>query len=390
VSGLTVSQNQLEHDFREVFRTPHPVAVFRAPGRVNLIGEHTDYNQGLVCPIALDLACYAAIAPATHGKLRVYSAELGETHEFEIRALASLSPRHDWTDYVVGVAQLLQRAGVEVTPVDLYIHSEVPRGSGLSSSAALEVASALALLGNRGMDRLELAKLCQQAEAQFVGLPCGIMDQYASLFGREGTAILIDCRSYTHSEVRLPSNLRVIAVNSMVKHELASSAYGQRVAECREAVAELEPFQPGATSLRDIPLTVFERFQDSMSPIPRKRARHIISENARVLDFAAAAQSGDLPEMGRLFIAAHRSLQYDFEISCEEIDFLVDTAIKIKGVHGARMTGGGFGGCTVNLVDPSAVMEFERRITAAYSGRFRKTPLFYDCEPSAGAGRFTP
>jgi galactokinase len=390
VPALVISQNQIEHDFREVFRTPHRLAVFRAPGRVNLIGEHTDYNQGLVCPIALELSCYVAIAPATHCKLRIYSAELGETHEFEASALKSLSPRHDWTDYVVGVAQLLDRSGVQVTPADLYIHSEVPRGSGLSSSAALEVASALALLGSHGMDRLELAKLCQQAEVQFVGMPCGIMDQYASLFGREGTAILIDCRSLTHSEVRLPSNVRVIAVNSMVKHELATSAYGQRVAECRQAVAELEPFQPGATSLRDVPLTVFERFQDSMSPIPRKRARHIISENARVLDFAAAARSGDLHEMGRLFIAAHRSLQYDFEISCEEIDFLVDTAIKIKGVHGARMTGGGFGGCTVNLVDPPAAMEFERRITAAYSNRFRRTPLFYDCEPSASAGRFTP
>lgn len=387
---MVISPNQIEHDFREVFRTPHPVAMFRAPGRVNLIGEHTDYNQGLVCPIALEMGCYAAIAPAAHGKLRIYSAELGETHEFEIRAIASLSPRHDWTDYVVGVAQLLLRSGVEINPADLYIHSEVPRGSGLSSSAALEVASALALLGNRGMDRLEIAKLCQQAEAQFVGLPCGIMDQYASLFGREGTAILIDCRSLTHSEVRLPSNVRVMAVNSMVKHELASSAYGQRVAECRQAVAELEPFQAGATSLRDIPLAVFERFQDSMSAIPRKRARHIISENARVLDFAAAAQCGDIHEMGRLFIAAHRSLQYDFEISCEEIDFLVDTAIKIKGVHGARMTGGGFGGCTVNLVEPFAVMEFERRLTAAYSSRFRKTPLFYDCEPGPSAGPFTP
>jgi galactokinase len=387
---LVISRDEIDRDFQEVFRTTHPVAVFRAPGRVNLIGEHTDYNQGLVCPIALELACYAAIAPATHGKLRIHSAEVGETHELETYALASLSPRHDWTDYVIGVAQLLQRSGVEVNSADLYIHSDVPRGSGLSSSAALEVASALAFVGSRGMDRLELAKLCQRAETQFVGLPCGIMDQYASLFGREGTAILIDCRSLTHSEVRLPSNVRVLAVNSMVKHELASSAYRERVAECRQAVAELEPFQPGATSLRDIPLTVFERFQDSMSPIPRKRARHIISENARVLDFAAAAQSGDLREMGRLFIAAHRSLQYDYEVTCEEIDFLVDTAIKIKGVHGARMTGGGFGGCTVNLVDPSAVTEFESRITADYSSRFGKIPIFYDCEPSAGAGPFTP
>ena len=387
---MVISQNELDHDFREVFHTPSPVAIYRAPGRVNLIGEHTDYNQGLVCPIALELACYVAIAPAAHGKLRMYSAELGELHEFEAASLANLKPRHDWTDYVIGVAQLLSRAGITIRPADLYIHSEVPRGSGLSSSAALEVASALALLGTHHMDRLEIAKLCRRAESEFVGMPCGIMDQYASLFGKEGTAIQIDCRSLTHTEVRLPANVRVIAVNSMVKHELASSAYSQRVAECNQAVAELEPFQPGATSLRDISLTVFEQYQGSVSPIPRKRARHIISENARVLDLAAAAQSGDLLEMGRLFIAAHRSLQYDFEISCEEIDFLVDTAIKIKGVHGARMTGGGFGGCTVNLVDPAAVPEFERRIAAAYSSRFRRTPLFYDCEPSSSASRIAP
>lgn len=387
---MVISQNELEHDFREVFRSPHPVAIFRAPGRVNLIGEHTDYNQGLVCPIALELACYIAIAPAQHAKLRIYSAELGELHEFDVASLGAIQPRHDWTDYVIGVAQLLVHAGIAIHAADVYVHSDVPRGSGLSSSAALEVASALALLGRHTMDRLEMAKLCRRAESEFVGMPCGIMDQYASLFGKEGTAIQIDCRSLTHSEVRLPSNVRVIAVNSMVKHELASSAYSQRVAECNQAVAELEPFHPGAASLRDISLAVFEQFQDSVSPIPRKRARHIISENARVLDFGAAASAGDLLEMGRLFIAAHRSLQYDFEISCEEIDFLVDTAIKIKGVHGARMTGGGFGGCTVNLVDPSAVAEFERRIAAAYSSRFRRTPLFYDCEPSSSASRIAP
>lgn len=384
---MVISQSQIDRDFREVFRTQDPLTVFRAPGRVNLIGEHTDYNQGLVCPIALDLACYIGIAPAAHGKLRIYSAELGDLHEFDVASLASFEPRHDWTDYVIGVAQLLAKAGFAIHAADLYIHSEVPRGSGLSSSAALEVASALAFLGSRTMDRLEIAKLCRQAESTYVGMPCGIMDQYASLFGKEGTAIQIDCRSLTHTEVRLPANVSVMAVNSMVKHELASSAYSQRVAECNQAVAELEPFKPGAASLRDFDLTLFEQYQDSVSAVPRKRARHIISENARVVDFAAAASSADLQEMGRLFIAAHRSLQYDFEITCEEIDFLVDTALKIKGVYGARMTGGGFGGCTVNLVDPSAVAEFERRMAAAYSSRYRRTPLFYNCEPASSASR---
>jgi len=383
---VAITQRELERSFHATFDNPLRPALYRAPGRVNLIGEHTDYNQGLVCPIAIEMACYIAIAPANHGLLRLYSEEMGESREFPVNQLPVAEQKHDWSDYVIGVAQMLVRDGHAIAPGDLYIHSSVPRGSGLSSSAALEVASALALLGPRAMDRLEIAKLCQRAESQFVGMPCGIMDQYASLFGVEGEAIQIDCRNLSHTEVTLPSNLTVVAVNSMVKHELVSSAYRERVAECRQAVEELRPFQPGAQSLRDISLSLFEKVQDSLSPIPRRRARHIISENARVLDLAAAARAKDLREMGRLFIAAHRSLQYDFEISCDEIDFLVDTAIKIRGVYGARMTGAGFGGCTVNLVEPGVADEFQARLAGAYKQRFQKTPLFYDCQPSASAG----
>jgi galactokinase len=384
---LAGTARELENAFRQTFENTDTVAVYRAPGRVNLMGEHTDYNQGLVCPIALEMACYIAIAPAKHGALRIHSAEVGETREFPVTGIAVAMPRHDWTDYVIGVAQLLEQQGYSLRPADLYIHSDVPRGSGLSSSAALEVCSSLSLLGGRPMDRLEIAKLCRRAESEFVGMPCGIMDQYSSLFGVEGAAIQIDCRNLTDTEVKLPPGLQVIAVNSMVKHELASSAYSQRVAECAQAVAELQAFQPGVKSLRDVSATVFASVQDSLSPIPRKRARHIITDNERVLDFAAAARANDLREMGRLFIAAHRSMQYDYEITCEEIDFLVDTAIKIEGVHGARMTGGGFGGCTVNLVDPSSVEKFEEAITAAYRQRYAKTPLYYNCRPSASANR---
>ncbi len=383
---MAITPRELESSFRNNFGSALKPALYRAPGRVNLIGEHTDYNQGLVCPIALEMACYIAIAPARHGMLRLYSEEVGESREFPVSQLETIERRRDWSDYVVGVAQTLVLAGFPVEAADLYIHSDVPRGSGLSSSAALEVATALALLGSRQMARLEIAKLCQKAESLFVGMPCGIMDQYASLFGVEGEAIQIDCRNLSHIEVTLPSKLSVIAVNSMVKHELVSSAYRERVAECRQAVEELRAFQPEAQSLRDISLTLFEKVQDSLSPIPRRRARHIISENARLLELAAAAAAKDVQEMGRLFIAAHRSLQYDFEISCEEIDFLVDTAIKIRGVYGARMTGAGFGGCTVNLVEPGAVDEFQARLSGAYKQRFHKTPLFYDCQPSASAG----
>jgi galactokinase len=267
------------------------------------------------------------------------------------------------------------------------IHSTVPVGSGLSSSAAIEIATALALLGNRTIDPLELAQLGRRAESGFVGMPCGIMDQYTSVFGREGRAIEIDCRSLEHQYVLLPPDVAIIVVNSMVKHELGASAYRERVAECRTAVAAIQQVESWVESLRDIHLGLLDRLQDSIPILPRRRARHIVSENQRVLDFAAAARANDLCEMGRLFIASHRSMQYDYEISCEEIDFLVDTAIKIPGVYGSRMTGGGFGGCTVNLVAPQAVDQFQKQLTAAYEDRYAIVPPFYHCHPAEGAGR---
>jgi galactokinase len=239
------------------------------------------------------------------------------------------------------------------------------------------------------MDPLEIALLGQRAETQFVGVPVGIMDQYASVFGRENAAIQIDCRSLGHEYVALPPDVSVIAINSMVKHELGSSAYRERVAECKAAVEALQQaVDPDIKSLRDVTLDVFVKVQEAVPPIPRQRARHVISDTQRVLDFAKAAADHDLTEMGRLFVASHRSMQYDYEISCEEIDFLVDTAIKIPGVYGARMTGGGFGGCTVNLVKPDAVTRFHDQITALYSQKYGLNPAFYDCKPANGAGLY--
>jgi galactokinase len=212
------------------------------------------------------------------------------------------------------------------------------------------------------------------------------MDQYAAVFGHAGAAIKIDCRSLGHEYVPLPGNVAIIAVNSLVKHELGTSAYRERVAECKEAVAALHELDPKIESLRDVSLEFFERVQASVPLLARRRARHIISDTQRVVDLATAARAHDLREMGRLFVASHRSMQYDYEISCEEIDFLVDTAIKIPGVYGSRMTGGGFGGCTVNLVAPEAVDTFRQQLSAAYQERYQKTPVYYDCKPAEGAG----
>ena len=376
---------QIVSKFRTHFQTGAEPLLYRAPGRVNLIGEHTDYNLGFVLPMALEMSCYLAIGPSPDNHLHIYSEDLGSEFSIEVGALKDAEPSRLWHDYVVGVARELFTAGFEVEPANLLIRSEVPAGSGLSSSAALEISSAVALLGKQELEPIEIALLGQRAESSFVGMPCGIMDQYASVFGRKHSAIQIDCRSLEHTYVSLPEDVRVIAVNSMVKHELGSSAYRERVAECRQAVAALAEIDSSIKSLRDAPLDFFTRVQESVPPLPRQRARHVISDTQRVVDFAVAAKCHDLEGMGNLFVASHRSMQYDYEISCEEIDFLVDAALRIPGVYGARMTGGGFGGCTVNLVAPGAVESFRDRLASDYRARYQMTPVFYDCEPASGA-----
>jgi len=372
--------------FRERFGYADGVRIFRAPGRVNLIGEHTDYNLGFVLPVALEMACFVASAPSRDGRFHIFSENRGEAKEWGAEELASLKPSKHWSDYVAGVGQQLLAAGFLVEPRNLYIRSTVPDGGGLSSSAALEVSSALALLSGRPIDPLELAKLCRRAEVEFVGMPCGIMDQYISVFGKEHAAVKIDCRSLEHETVPLPQ-VEILAVNTMVKHELGQSAYRQRVQECQTAVEAMAA--PGIASLRDASLSQLEAAAGRMSETVFRRARHVLTEDERVLRFVEASRREDLAEMGRLFVASHRSLQHDYEVSCEELDFLVDAALAIDGVSGARMTGGGFGGCTVNLVRPDAAAAFRPAIARAYRQRFGIEPRIYPCIPSPGAGEVT-
>jgi len=368
--------------FRTLYGAAREPRFYRAPGRVNLIGEHTDYNLGFVLPIALDMACYVACAPSDDGQLHVYSLDRKEGFAFDSNVL-NAKPRRDWTDYVIGVAQGLARRGVSITPMNIALHSEVPEGSGLSSSAALEVSSAFAMLDGREFNKVEIAKLCQQAEIEFVGMPCGIMDQYISVCGQKNRAIEIDCRSLEHRAVALPEDVAIFAVNSMVKHELASSAYAERVRECREAVELIRGKHPEVESLRDAKLEYLD--EAGVTGILKKRARHVITENERVEQFLVESEAGNLAEMGELFVSSHRSMQFDYEISCEEIDFLVDAALEIDGVYGSRMTGGGFGGCTVNLVTPEKAAAFEKAITRSYKDKWGVDPLVFRCVPSEGA-----
>jgi len=361
------------------------MSKYRAPGRVNLIGEHTDYNLGFVLPIALDLVTEVDTNPgSTRESLQLQSATYEQSAGWPVSEIESLKPEHQWTDYVVGVAQQLLKLGYSIEPVKLDFKSTVPEGAGLSSSAAIEVSSALALLRGRAIEPLELAKLCQRAEREFVGVPSGIMDQYISVFGRKDKAVMIDCRSLEHSYVPLPpaDQLEIWAVNSLVKHALGNSAYKERVAECAAAAAVLK-----VQSLRDATLHNLES-----TPMPNvflRRARHIVTENARVQMFVRAAQQTDLERMGQLFAESHLSMQHDYEITCEEIDFLADTAMAVDGCYGSRMTGGGFGGCTVNLLRPTAVLRFKQDIAEAYQDRFGIAPQFIRCTPSDGATALT-
>ena len=348
------------------------MSSFRAPGRINLIGEHTDYNLGFVLPLAIDRDCVVTRTPREDQQLQLHSKQLNETRTFSLPDLPA-SRTGDWTDYCIGVARELLAAGYPLTGVDLHIDSQVPAGAGLSSSAALEVSTALALLDGRAIADLELARLCQRAETNFVGLPCGIMDQAIAVLAQPGTALLIDCRSLETKPVPLPEGIAIIVTDSGVTHALASSAYATRVAECQRAA-----LNAGVASLRDAKLD-----QVLLDP----RGRHIVSENQRVLDFLVAAAVSDLCEMGRLLTASHRSLQYDYEVSCDELDFLVGTALLLPGVLGSRMTGGGFGGCTVTLVYEVMAAQFMHTIAMQHQSRYGRWPIVFRAVPSAGAGR---
>jgi galactokinase len=322
-----------------------------APGRVNLIGEHTDYNDGFVLPMPLTLGVTVAFAAREDRVLRVSSRESGEQCEARLDALDRL-PRDSWFAYVAGVAHALRAAGHDLCGADLTIESTLPMGVGLSSSAALEVAVARALLASSGIEvgAVEVARLCQRAENDFVGVPCGIMDQMAASVTGEGEALLIDCRSLDVRRVRMPGGASIVVMESMETRKLTTSAYADRRAACERVVDVLRAGDPRIAALRDVGIAQLER-ATGLTAEDLRRARHVVEENARVLEFVAALEAGDLAGAGALIDASHESLRTLFEVSSPALDALVGRARQERGCHGARLTGAGFGGCAIALVE---------------------------------------
>jgi galactokinase len=363
-----------------------PPRIFRAPGRTNLIGEHTDYNDGFVFPAAIDRATWIAIAPRKDRILNIHSEHFKETIQFNLDDSAA-TPRKHWSDYVRGVAVILQKSGINVPSADILIRSDVPLGAGLSSSASLEVATAIALTtqSNRELPKLEIAKLCQRAENDFVGAHVGIMDQFVACFGKSNHAIFLDCRSLTHQAIPLPKESRLIVCNTMVKHEIASGEYNQRRQNCEETVAILKKIIPNIRALRDVTSDQLQKRAQLLTEMLYRRARHVVTENARVLAARDALINNDLETLGALMQKSHISLRDDYEVSCNELDVMADLANNFPGCVGARMTGGGFGGCTINLVRTDQIEEFAIHMREGYQGATGIAPEIYSCAAADGA-----
>jgi len=390
----------MRREFAEIFGGSP--ALFRAPGRVNLIGEHTDYNAGWVMPAAIPFDTTVAIAPRADAMLRVRSTNFAETVEAPLpdaRAPPKSGQMVHWADYVLGVAFALRRHGIALPGVDMLIHGEVPLGSGLSSSAALEVSVALAwttLAAGSPPGRLTLAKLCQSAENDYVGMRCGIMDQFASACGVVGHALLLDCRSLEHHTVPLAATSerspapQIVICNTMVRHRLAGGEFNRRRRECEDGVRALTRRLSGIRTLRDVSPVLLREHEHLLDPVLLRRCRHVVTENDRVVAAAAALRSGDLATVGGLMGESHRSLRDDYEVSCDELDLMVRLAENLDGVYGARMTGGGFGGCTVNLVEADAVPRFEELIAERYAQATGHRPEIYVCAAADGAAALDP
>ncbi|HWW15494.1 MAG TPA: galactokinase [Candidatus Dormibacteraeota bacterium] len=361
--------------------------VFSAPGRVNLIGEHTDYNDGFVMPSAIGFSTRVAASGRDDRRLVIRSGQFPGEFEFDLDDLPARGAGN-WCDYVVGVAVVLRQAGHTLKGANLLVQGEVPIGAGLSSSAAIEVACALALMGLNGiaLPMIEVAKLCQRSENAFIGARVGIMDQFVSCLGKARHALLLDCRSLEFELVPIPERVRMVVCNTMVKHAHAGGEYNLRREECEEGVRILAGWYPGIRALRDVSGDQLAQHAGDVPEKIFKRCRHVVEENARVQEGARRLRAGDLDGFGKLMRESHRSLRDLYEVSCRELDVMVEVAEGLAGYYGGRMTGGGFGGCTVNLVEADLAEAFAGMIADRYRRATGIRPDVYICSAADGAG----
>jgi galactokinase len=371
---------------RNNFDQPGALRIFQAPGRVNLIGDHTDYNDGFVLPAAVDRQIVVAAAPRDDSLVNVYALDFDQWDHFDLQKEIARLRGNSWGNYIRGMAWSLLREDRQLKGMDAAVSGDIPIGAGLSSSAAVEVAVGYAMLqlSEQECERKSLALAAQKAETEFVGMHCGIMDQYISCLGRQNHALLIDCRGLGYRAIPVPPGARIAIVDSGIHRGLVDMAYNARRLECETAAAHF-----GVRALRDVSLKAFETRAYELAPTVRRRARHVITENDRTVSAGQALAAADLKTVGTLMVASHASLRDDFEVSCPELDLLVETALSVEGVYGARLTGAGFGGSMVALLQPEAAADFTDAIAARYGSVFGRQANVHVCKASEGVSEIT-
>jgi len=386
----------IKTSFRQRFGT-EPAFIARAPGRVNLLGEHVDYNDGFVLPAAVDRATYVAFSSSDSDLTTLVAADFAEEAAFTLQSVSAKTnaeglPLPEWAKYPAGMLWALAQAGLSAPALNAVFASDVPRGSGLSSSASVEMAFGVAWqqLGGWSLSPMEMALLGQKAENLYVGVNCGIMDQFASACGQKDKLLYLDCRSLTWETVPLPDNVAIVVADTTIRRKLTSGEYNKRRSACEEAVQMLKADLPGIKALRDVSAADFNRFSSKLPAEVEKRARHVVEEIERSRQAVDLLERGDVTEFGRLMNECHISLRDLYEVSCPELDIMVRVASKIKGCYGARLTGAGFGGCTVNLVAREQAGAFAQSLAAGYESETGLHPEIYVCQASAGAGCLNP
>jgi len=379
-------KNQVLEQFNKIYPDAPSPLIIRSPGRINIIGEHTDYNEGFVLPAAIDKAIYVAIAKRDDDEIHLYAGDYNESHVVNADAVA-ISEKH-WPNYILGVVDQLQKKGFNIGGFSLAIDGDVPLGAGLSSSAAVECATAFALneLFGLGLTKLEMVKRAQKAEHTFAGVMCGIMDQFASMFGKKDNVIQLDCRSieYEYEPFEL-KDYKILLLNTNVKHSLSSSAYNERRQQCEQGVAWVREYHKDVLSLRDVTIQMLNDHVLPKDELIYKRCKYVVEEIERLLQGCKDLQEGDIKALGKKMFRTHEGLSKEYEVSCEELDFLVDAVKDNPDVIGARMMGGGFGGCTINIIKEDAIDELVNKLKPLYKQAFDKDLDHYIASIEDGA-----